>query len=369
MRLLKMAEHVQEGMTQYPPVLHDSHLSVFLKSASLIVVIVAATIPNTAIIVTICRDRRLHKPPYLYTVSLCAANLLRAVLCLPFTLTTLLQGSYWVYGHSYCTLVAFLSQLFVFAVLLMLFTLAVDRYLYVVHYRFYNYKCRGCRCLIAILVGWGLALCLAFPPVLGLGTYSYNPLEAQCTLHHHYHHYNDSLGYILMFSAIMLTTLFMYAKVFIFMRAHRRLRPMLFEPTRSRNWHFAGPVANAAMLNNILNGFARTLTNLGIGAGAQPPAHVAARFQRFHRNEHLTRIFVIMTGLYCGLWVPYLILAFWYSLDKEGNVPRAYVTVATWLSHAHVAAMPVVFLACHKLHKRLSQPEHQLCPQVDTVAS
>ena len=205
-------------------------------------------------------------------------------------------------------------------------------------------------CLALVLIGWGVAFLLAFPPVFGLGTYKFIPTEAQCTFQHRFYRDNDTFGFTLIFIAILLLIFFLYVRIFKFLRKHRRMKPILYQPARSDNWSFFGPGNNVAMLHNMMNGFARTATN-PVALGAQNQSHITGRVTGANpigKNEKLTRIFVAVTILYSITWVPYVVMNTWYLLDVQYNVPFLFVTLATWLTYSQVAVVTLVYITGHR---------------------
>ncbi len=216
--------------------------------------------------------------------------------------------------------------------------------------RFHSRKFRGLMCLALVLIGWCVAFVLAFPPVFGLGTYKFIPAEAQCSFQHRFYSDNDTFGFTLIFIAILLLVFFAYVRIFKFLRQHRRMKPITYQPARSDNWSFFGPGNNVAMLHNMMNGFARAATN-PIAIGAQNQPHITGRVTGaapVGKNEKLTRIFVAVTILYSITWVPYIVMNVWYLLDEPYHVPSLYVTVATWLTYSQVAVVPLVYITAHR---------------------
>ena len=337
------------------PLPPDTAIATVVKSVSLAVIIAAGLLENACVIATIMRDRKLHRAPYYYMINLSVADLLRSVLCLPFVLATVLHGSHWRYGAAGCTLLAFCNTFLMFGGLFALLILALDRHLAVVHHRFHTRKFKGLMCLGIILIGWGVAFLLAFPPVFGLGTYRFIPMEAQCTLEHRNYRDNDTFGFTLIFTLILALILFLYFRIFKFLRAHRKMRPILYQPARSDNWAFFGPGANAAAAaNNLLNGFARAVTNpLTLGLPTQP--HITGRYINVpsqSSNERLTRVFVLVTIIYDTSWIPYIVMTFWYTLDRSRSVPYLFATLATWTTFLQVAIIPLVYIICHRPFRR-----------------
>ncbi len=204
--------------------------------------------------------------------------------------------------------------------------------------------------MVLVLIGWAVAFILAFPPVFGLGTYKYISIESQCTFEHRFYRDNDTFGFLLIFITILLLIVFLYVRIFKYLRKHRRMKPIMYQPARSDNWSFFGPGNNAAVLNNMMNGFARAATN-PIQIGAQNQPHIMGRVMGgslVGRNEKLTRIFVIVTVLFAMTWVPYVVMNIWYLLDESRNLPQEFVIVSTWLTYSQVAIVPLVYITGHR---------------------
>ena len=331
------------------PLPQDGTGGAVLKSLSLAVIIIASVIFNTVAIYTIIRDRRLHRSPYYFMINLSVADLLRSVCVLPFVFTTVVQGGVWRYGRTACAVLAFSGSFFTFGAIFALFLMATDRHMAIVHSRFHSRKFKGLVCLATVLIGWGLAFMMAFPPVFGFGTYEFIPLEAQCTYGHTYYKANDTLGYTLIFSVMILSVLFIYFRIFVFLRAHRKMRPVLHQPAQSDNWTFFGPGANGQAITNWLNGFARGPPNPAvIGLQNQPRMTNRIMNLRLVRNERLTRMFVLVTLTFDILWAPYILMEFWYLLDTHKVFFPAFITTATWLTYIQVAVIPIVYVICNK---------------------
>ncbi len=371
----------------------EQGFSLMLKTISLMTIITTGSIENVLLIYVIVRNRNLHRAPYYFLINLSVADLLRSMLCLPFVLATVLQGSsHWLYGPSVCKLTAFASTFFIFGTVFGLCILALDRYLATVHRRFYVRRSRGLMCLAAVLIAWGAAFLLAFPPVFGLGTYRFNPVEAQCTFEFRYYTNNDTLGFIAIYIATMSLVTFLYTRVLVFLRRHRKMKPIMYAPPRSRMWNFGRPlsavplIAPAGVRPNVNawgapvdvnndgnssyhgNGPSR---NSGPAVSSASPiqsspnavpyvcncqllGHVPRR--RSYRNDHLTKLFLILTVVYAVFWLPYQAVSCWYMFDVQRRVPDVLLAFATWLTYAQVMVLPLIYLCCHRrLRKAVSQ--------------
>ncbi|KAK6176374.1 hypothetical protein SNE40_014674 [Patella caerulea] len=345
----------------FPPTFTDTHLpsnnsevvkeALILKTVSLVLIALSGIFANGFITYSVVRDRNLHKPPFYYLLSFCVSDLSRALFCIPLVLTSVLQGSVWKYGGAACKLFAFANSFFVYSSCMVLLAIAVDRHFSLVHVKFYKKRSRGLINLISVIIGWTVAFAMSFPPVLGMGTYVFIPEEGQCTFYHRYYRNNDTLGFMLVFTVILLLALFLYLRIFAFLRDHRRMRPLELQPARSCNWNFFGPGANGQAMINWVNGFGgphlnpiTNPNNPNVPRNIQRPNIGRVVNLQIIKNEHLTRLFFIVTVVFAILWTPYTIMGYWRIFGNANSIPSFLITVSAWLTYAQIALCPLVYV-------------------------
>ena len=317
-----------------------------MKAISLVLTIAASMLENTAVLGVIFRHHHLHRAPFYLLVNMCVLDLLRTVVCLPWVLTVVLHGAGWPYSQAACKGLGFASTLLTFSGLFCLVLMAGERHMTILHPHMHSQHCSGVLCVGLMVLTWGVALLLALPPTVDLGTYAFLPGQAQCGLLHQHHTDNDTLAHLLITLAVLVGTAGLYIQIFRFLRAHRRMRPIMVEPVRSHNWSF---VPGGLAANNMIAGVARAVTNPA-ALGHQQQPHMAGRMTRqlVRGKERLTQGFVAVTITYTCLWLPYIILSVWQTLDYSGQVSLAYVSLATWLSYVQVAVSPLVYVGTIK---------------------
>ncbi|ESO91409.1 hypothetical protein LOTGIDRAFT_105214 [Lottia gigantea] len=328
-----------------------SREALILKTVSLVLIAISGIFVNGFITYSVIRDRNLHKPPFYYLLSFCVSDLSRAIFCIPLVMTSVLQGSVWNYGSAACKLFAFANSFFVYSSCMVLLAIAIDRHLSLVHVKFYKKRSRGVVNLISVIIGWTIAFTMSFPPVLGVGSYVFIAEEGQCTFHHKHYKKNDTLAFKTVFTLIILLTLFLYVRIFIFLRDHRRMRPLELQPARSSNWNFFGPGANGQAMINWVNGFGGPNPNPVINHNNQ---NIVRNNQRPNigrvlnlqviKNEHLTRLFFVVTIVFAVLWTPYTIVGFWRIFGQASSIPSHIVTVSAWMTYAQIALCPLVYV-------------------------
>ncbi|GFO12644.1 5-hydroxytryptamine receptor 2a [Plakobranchus ocellatus] len=331
---------------------------VIAKVIVLVMICLFGTVGNFMVIWTVVKEKILHRPPFYFLLSLGVTDLSRAVFCLPVMIATVLHGSIWKHGEPACKLFAFATAFFVFSSALSLLAVAADRHISMLHPRAYRRRSRGGANVAAAVLIWIIAFSISFPPVIGVGRYVFVPEEAHCTFQHRHYSKNDSLSSAFVLIAIFFVTFLLYYRIYRFLRAHRRMRPFAHAPAQSSSWAFVGQGANGQAFINWLNGF-----------GGQAPVRQEGQrvVQRLNfgrvvnlstlpnKNEHLTRLFWIITLVFLFSWIPYctvaLIQVFSPTSSKPSPTPELIgrsvsplsSLIASWLGYAQVAFCPITF--------------------------
>jgi len=77
---------------------------------------------------------------------------------------------------------------------------------------------------------------------------------------------------------------------------------------------------------------------------------------RARKNEHLSRIFFIVTIVFNGLWIPYLVQAFVIIFGTGEKLPTIVLTLTAWLTYVQVGLCPFVYILCNGPLRRDSKP-------------
>lgn len=101
--------------------------SLFLPLYCLIVVV--AGVGNSFLLVCILADKKLHNATNFFIGNLAAGDLLMCLSCVPLTMSYAFDTHGWAFGRTMCHLVPLLQGATVFASVLSLTAIAVDRYI------------------------------------------------------------------------------------------------------------------------------------------------------------------------------------------------------------------------------------------------
>ncbi|XP_030007087.1 prolactin-releasing peptide receptor [Sphaeramia orbicularis] len=134
--------------------------SLFLPLYYLVVVV--AGVGNSVLLACILADKKLHNATNFFIGNLAAGDLLMCLSCVPLTASYAFDSHGWAFGRPLCHLVPLLQCATVFASVLSLTAIAVDRYVVVAHPVRKRISLWGCG---AVTLGiWLLSLTLAAPP-------------------------------------------------------------------------------------------------------------------------------------------------------------------------------------------------------------
>ncbi|NWX40369.1 ADRA2 protein, partial [Steatornis caripensis] len=130
-----------------------------------VAVLLATLVGNVLVVVAISTSRALRAPQNLFLVSLASADILVAVLVLPFSLANEVMG-YWYFGSLWCSLYLALDVLLCTASIGHLCAISLDRYWAVTRAARLNLRRSPGRVKGMIGVVWVVAALVALPPLL-----------------------------------------------------------------------------------------------------------------------------------------------------------------------------------------------------------
>ncbi|NXU59965.1 ADA2A protein, partial [Turnix velox] len=128
-------------------------------------VLLAILVGNALVVAAISTSRALRAPQNLFLVSLASADILVAILVLPFSLANEVMG-YWYFGGVWCSLYLALDVLLCTASIGHLCAISLDRYWAITRAARFNLRRHPGRVKGMIGAVWAMAALVALPPVL-----------------------------------------------------------------------------------------------------------------------------------------------------------------------------------------------------------
>ncbi|XP_038059201.1 histamine H2 receptor-like isoform X1 [Patiria miniata] len=150
---------------------------VIVLAVILSVIMVISIIGNSLIILTIVFFKGMRSKTNLFITNLACADLGVSVLCMPFSLLTVIQGD-WTFGPALCNANAFFEALFLVASTHGLMAIALHKFSSLVLPLRRLVNLRRAICMVAF--AWFIGLTCAIGPLIGLTENVYKPGTSQC---------------------------------------------------------------------------------------------------------------------------------------------------------------------------------------------
>ncbi|XP_038078314.1 high-affinity lysophosphatidic acid receptor-like [Patiria miniata] len=152
--------------------------AVAILTIIMVLMILISALGNSIVCLIVYQKPAMRSAINLLLANLAFADIMVALLCMPFALVTLIAGD-WLLGPAVCQITAFLYLFFVMEATFILATISVDRYFIIVRRKD---KLNPHRAKIVIALSWLSSAIVAFPPIVGWARFEYSPGEVQCRL-------------------------------------------------------------------------------------------------------------------------------------------------------------------------------------------
>ncbi|GFN90552.1 octopamine receptor [Plakobranchus ocellatus] len=141
-----------------------SAIALILRAMAMAAIMVGAIFGNVLVISAVLRFERLRGITNLFIVSLAFADLLVAILVMPFNASMEISGK-WVFGRTMCDIFNANDVLFSTASILHLCCISMDRYIAIMHPLQYETKMTQSRALFMLGVTWVSSVLISYIPV------------------------------------------------------------------------------------------------------------------------------------------------------------------------------------------------------------
>ena len=211
----------------------DQPWIVIVTTLLMILLIITTVAGNIFVIAAVFIFKPLRIVPNFFIVSLATADLLVALIVMPFHVSNNAVGE-WIYGHIFCKLWLTFDVLLCTASILNLCVIALDRYWAIHDPITYAQKRTVKRALTMILIAWAASALISVPPLFGWGELDngslYNPDTGLCTL-------TSEKGYVIYsacgsFYIPLCVMSFVYLKIYLATKKRLRQRRRAAKATK-----------------------------------------------------------------------------------------------------------------------------------------
>lgn len=326
------------------------------------ILILCTIIGNCLVCISVAIVKRLQTPSNLLIVSLAVADLLVAILVMPFAGTVQIYGA-WMLGESMCDMWTTTDVLLCTASILNLCMISVDRYFVITRPFQYAMKRTPRRMGIMIGIVWGLSAVVSIPPVFG---WKSPHVEYTCiiSLDIAYQIYATLCAFYLP----LLVMIFVYFKIWLvsskIAKAEARSKVGSFDkgvefqvgrPSRDSNESQFLPNGSLGKNNHLTVGGELDDASLEIlPKGSDNERLKRRRFtirsliprnksMSSSRERKATKTLGIIMGCFTLCWLPFFILALYKTFCVGCYVPRLLDSILSWLGYANSFLNPVIY--------------------------
>ena len=137
---------------------------VVLKAIVMVTIMAGAVFGNILVILAVIKFERLRAITNYFIVSLAFADLLVAMLVMPFNASFTIAGK-WIFGRIMCDIYNSNDVLFSTASILHICCISMDRYIAIIHPLQYETKMTGCRVAVMLAVTWVSSTLISYIPI------------------------------------------------------------------------------------------------------------------------------------------------------------------------------------------------------------
>lgn len=275
------------------------------------VMIVSSLCGNSVVCFIVYRKATMRSAINLLLANMAASDILLSVLCMPFSLVTLLRGE-WLMSDTLCKMVAFLHMYLVCTGMCILLAISLDRYFIIVRRKD---KLNPTRAKVLIVFSWVCSLTFALPPAVGWGNYHYYPSHPQCIIQIH-RNIADKAYVACAMTAIFFLPIFTMAYSYLCI-----LKTVRKNQTRIRNHPNRISVTQAS--------------KLGLpGVTGKPNVDMSFKTRTFK-----TILILYIVSLCC--WTPYSIATL--ALNFSLRINPYTTSIVLWLGYLNSALNPLIY--------------------------
>ncbi|EDO41741.1 predicted protein, partial [Nematostella vectensis] len=254
-------------------------------------------IGNTLVLAIVFGNSRLQTNTNIFITNLCLVDLISGILLMPMVMNALVTNE--AMAGRLCEFSAFIDAIYSTGSSLTIATIAVDRYHSIVNCLYYETIVTHKRTVLAIIWIWVQTLVISICPILGWGTYSFDPHQLKCSLQlpdkHGFLYFLTSTSVVLPYTMLV----FCYTQIHLVARRHAR-----------------------SMVAIQIHDTGRRIKSI---------------------SSRKTKLVYLVVGLYSVCWLPYYSIQVLQSTMPGLGIPSVVVTLATALSLLNGSCNPFLY--------------------------
>ena len=344
---------------------------VVLKSIFTVAIMSLAVFGNSLVITSVLKFEKLRIIANSFIVSLAFADLLVAILVMPFNASQEIAGK-WVFGNVMCNIFNANDVLFSTASLLHLCCISMDRYIAITDPFHYESKMTKKRVGIMLLCAWGASGLISHVPI-HLGWYTTDKQKEalqsdsqSCTFI--VNKYYAVLSCFISFWTPTIIMVFTYVKIF---REARRQEKQIYLLAKQ-----AAPSLEHLSNNHI------TSNGTEKNGNAVHNRRLTQDRKKMRREHKAAKTLGVIMGAFICCWLPFFIWYLTSNLCDHCHTPPVVVSILFWVGYFNSALNPIIYaffnrdfrfafkrlLRCHKLHTPCCHCCYRRGPETNALA-
>lgn len=309
-------------------------IAVGAQAGFLLVVMLSSIIGNILILLAIYRNRSLRSITSVFVANLAVADLLLAILGMPFTMASSITHE-WIFGDAWCEINGIINSVFCVASMLSLAAVSIDRYFAIMKPLHYITIMTSKTASYLVAGVWAQSILCAFLPIFGWASYTYIRNESICTAD-----WGSNIPYTLfIFGLCFFAPLSVMAYCYYhILRAARK---------QSKN---VIPVVGELREDTLRTVVAITVAYAQKDGNSvkikESPREREAK-EKFKRETKAAKTLLIVMGTFLFCWAPHFI-GMTCLLFPSCKWSDEFFATTTWLAMANSGCNPIIYGVMNK---------------------